>query len=137
MQRELRDLGARGEKLTYYELLGIGADADGGDIRRAYLLKSKRFHPDVWYGKELGGYGPVLARWFQRMAQAYEVLSDHDTRAQYDREHHALLSDTDRKAVEQRELSRAEEDRRGRARGGGGGGAHRGGARAGGGGGGG
>ena len=116
MQRELRDLEERGEKLTFYELLGITAAADGADIRRAYLVKSKRFHPDVWYGKELGGYGPVLGKWFQRMAQAYQVLSDDESRAQYDREHHAILSAADRAAVNQRELSRAEEERRSRER---------------------
>ena len=116
MQRELRDLEARGEKLTYYELLGVTAEADGADIRRAYLTRSKRFHPDVWYGKELGGYGPVLGKWFQRMAHAYQVLSDDELRAQYDREHHAILSSTDRAAVEKRELSRAEEERRAKER---------------------
>ena len=42
MQRELRDLEARGDRLTHYELLGITAAADAAAIRRAYLVKSKR-----------------------------------------------------------------------------------------------
>ena len=112
MQRELRDLESRGDRLTLYELLGIGADADGGAIRRAYLQKSKRFHPDVWYRKDLGEFAPILSKWFQRLAAAYQVLSDEEARAEYDREHVAVLSAKDRAAVERRQLSRAEEERR-------------------------
>lgn len=116
MQRELRDLEERGARLTYYELLGITADADGAEIRRAYLLKSKRFHPDAWYGKELGTYGPVLSKWFQRLSGAYQILSEEESRAAYDREHLGKLSEKERVAVEQRELGRVEEERRGRER---------------------
>src|SRR5260370_24042822 len=111
MQRELRSLEERGDRLTHYELLGIVADADGAAIRRAYLLTSKRYHPDSWYRKDLGEFAPLLSKWFQRLAAAYQALSDEESRAAYDREHKGDLSDTDRKAVEQRELSRAEEER--------------------------
>ena len=37
IQRDLRELEARGDRLTHYELLGVAVDADGGAIRRAYL----------------------------------------------------------------------------------------------------
>ena len=47
MQRELEELESKGDRLTHYELLSVAADADGGTIRRAYLEKSKRFHPDA------------------------------------------------------------------------------------------
>ena len=116
MQRELRALEARGGLLTYYELLGVVADADGSAIRRAYLEKSKRFHPDAWYRKELGEYGPLLNKWFQRLATAYHALSDEDTRADYDAEARGRLTASERKAVELRQLSRAEEERRQRER---------------------
>lgn len=112
MQRELRDLESRGDRLTHYELLGIPADADGGTIRRAYFEKSKRFHPDAWYRKDVGEYGPLLSKWFQKLAMAYQALSDEEARAEYDREHHALFSTTDRLAIDKRQLSRAEEERR-------------------------
>jgi len=116
MQRELSDLEARGDRLTHYELLGIGAEADGGAIRRAYLEKSKRFHPDAWYRKETAQFGPLLSKWFQRLAAAYQVLSDEESRQAYDSEHRADLSQADRAAVEKRELSRAEQERRERER---------------------
>jgi len=116
MQRELEQLEAKAERLTHYELLSVGADADGGAIRRAYLEKSKRFHPDAWYRKDVGPYGPMLSKWFKRLSQAYQILSDEESRAEYDRENRALLSITDRAALERRELSRAEEERRARER---------------------
>lgn len=114
MQRQLRDLEARGDRLTHYELLGVPADADGGAIRRAYLERSKRFHPDSWYRKDLGEFGPLLSKWFQRLAGAYQVLSEEESRNAYDREHRSKLSASDRAAVERRELSRADEERRAR-----------------------
>jgi curved DNA-binding protein CbpA len=114
MQRELLALEARGRGLSHYELLGVPADADGGAIRRAFLEKSKRFHPDAWYRKELGQFGPLLSKWFQKLAAAYQVVSDEESRAAYDSEHKGHLSATDRAAVERRELSRADAERRAR-----------------------
>ena len=114
LQRELRDLESRLTPLTHYELLGVPADADGGAIRRAYLEKSKRFHPDAWYRKALGEFGPLLSKWFQRLSAAYQVLSDEETRNAYDQEHRKDLSQSEREAVARRELSRAEQERRGR-----------------------
>lgn len=116
MQRELRELESRGARLTHYQLLGIGADADGGDVRRAFLEKSKRFHPDAWYRKETGPFAPLLSKWFQNLSAAYQVLSDEELRRAYDREHRSELSPEDRAAVERRELSRAEQERRERER---------------------
>ncbi len=116
MQNELQRLEAAGDRLTHYELLAVDADADGGSIRRAYLERSKRFHPDAWYRKELGPYGPLLSKWFQRLSAAYQVLSDEETRAVYDRDHRAEISQRHGQALERRELSRAEEERRARER---------------------
>src|SRR5579872_6417868 len=99
MQRELLALEARGSRLTHYELLGVPADADGGAIRRAYLEKSKRFHPDAWYRKELGEFGPLLSKWFQRLAAAYQVLSDEESRRAYDEDHRNDLSESDQRAL--------------------------------------
>ena len=114
MQRELQDLETGGDRLTHYQLLSVGADADGGTIRRAYLGKSKRFHPDAWYRKDLGPFAPLLSKWFQRLSAAYQVLSDEESRSAYDRDHRVQLSSLDRAAMERRDLTVAEEERRGR-----------------------
>jgi curved DNA-binding protein CbpA len=114
IQRELRDLESRRERLSHYELLGVPADADRGTIHRAYLTRSKRIHPDAWYGKELGAFGPLLSKWFQRLSTAYQILTDEESRLEYDRDHAAELSDSDRSALERRALSLAEKERRAR-----------------------
>jgi curved DNA-binding protein CbpA len=116
MQNELRDLESRGARVSHYELLGIPADADGGSIRRAYFERSKRLHPDAWYSKDLGEFRALLSKWFQKLAASYQVLSDEESRAEYDRDHKAQMSSTERAALERRELSQAEEQRRERER---------------------
>jgi curved DNA-binding protein CbpA len=112
IQGELRALESRESLMSHYELLGIPADADGGAIRRAYFEKSKRFHPDAWFGKDLGDYRPLLSKWFQKLAMAYQTLVEEESRAAYDQAHRSRLSASDQEAIARRELSRAEQDRR-------------------------
>lgn len=116
LQRELKELVAREGKTSHYELLGVPADADGGAIRRAYLEKSKRFHPDAWYRKNTGEYGPLLARAFQRLAAAYQILTDEEARLEYDREHGKSFSADDRVRLAKHEEQRADDERRARER---------------------
>ena len=112
LRKELTDFDKRSRGLSHYEVLGIAPDADGGSVRRAYLERSRRYHPDAWYGKNLGEYGPLLSKAFQRLSTSYQVLGDEDLRAQYDKQAAAKLNATDRAAVEKRKLSREEEERR-------------------------
>jgi molecular chaperone DnaJ len=63
----------------YYELLEIDRDADNGEIKRAYRVAARRWHPD-----NNPGDAEAEAR-FKEVANAYEVLSDPDKRAHYDR----------------------------------------------------
>ncbi len=114
IQKELRELETRTDSLSHYQLLGVTADADGAAIRRAYLDRSKRFHPDSWFRKSIGDFGPQLSRAFQRVSLAYQVLTDEELRLDYDREHLRTFTDQDRQAVERRSLSRADEERRAR-----------------------
>lgn len=65
--------------LDHYEILQISPNADAETIRRMYRLQAQRFHPD---NLESGDAGM-----FRRISQAYEVLSDPERRASYDREH--------------------------------------------------
>jgi len=71
-------------KRDYYEVLGIGRDADEGAIKKAYRQKAKELHPDRNPENR-----ERAAEDFKRVAEAYEVLSDSQKRAQYDRYGHA------------------------------------------------
>jgi molecular chaperone DnaJ len=62
----------------YYEMLGVSRDADKEEIKRAYRRLARKYHPDV--NKEDGA-----EERFKEINRAYEVLSEPETRARYDR----------------------------------------------------
>jgi molecular chaperone DnaJ len=66
-------------KRDYYEVLGVGRDADQQEIKKAFRKLARECHPDVNPGD-----ADCEAR-FKEAAEAYEVLSDADARAAYDR----------------------------------------------------
>ncbi|HEX8706659.1 MAG TPA: DnaJ domain-containing protein [Pyrinomonadaceae bacterium] len=84
-RKELDRLFARLDAAAdHYEILGVYASANAGEVKRAYHGLAKRFHPDRFRKEtEAGLYERVEAA-FARIAQAYEVLKDKQTRAAYD-----------------------------------------------------
>ena len=72
-------------KRDYYEVLGVSRTADGREIARAYRQIAIQHHPDSNPGDE------EAVRVFKEAAEAYEVLSDEQKRAKYDRYGHAAF----------------------------------------------
>ena len=68
----------------YYGVLGVAKDADAGEIRKKYRKLAKEMHPDRFVGSSEEEMKEVEQK-FQKVAQAYEILSDEDLRAKYDR----------------------------------------------------
>jgi molecular chaperone DnaJ len=66
-------------KRDYYEILGVSRDADQDAIKKAYRKMAMQFHPD----KNPGNH--EAEEKFKEAAGAYEILSDPQKRAQYDR----------------------------------------------------
>ena len=62
----------------YYEILGVSRDTDKEDLKSAYRRLARKYHPDV--NKE-----PGAEERFKEINRAYEVLSEPETRARYDR----------------------------------------------------
>src|SRR5579872_3926685 len=65
--------------VDYYEILQISPNADAETVHRIYRVQAQRFHPDNLDSGD--------AEKFKLVAQAYEVLSNPDRRAIYDRDH--------------------------------------------------
>jgi hypothetical protein len=66
-----------------FELLEVTIAADKKEIKRAYFRLSKEFHPDRYFGKNLGPYRDRLSKIFQSIKAAFELLSDDARRAAY------------------------------------------------------
>jgi molecular chaperone DnaJ len=67
-----------------YELLGVARDASDADIKKAFRQLARRLHPDV-------SDEPDAEERFREVSEAYEVLSNSETRQLYDRYGHAGL----------------------------------------------
>ncbi len=70
----------------YYEILGVQKNAEGDSIKKAYRKLALQFHPDRNPGNK------EAEEKFKEASEAYEVLSDSEKRATYDRFGHAGLN---------------------------------------------
>lgn len=68
---------------TLFDVLDLGPDAEKKTLKRAYFKISKDFHPDRFYGKNLGSYQARLATIFKAATDAFEILDDDARRAAY------------------------------------------------------
>jgi len=71
------------QKRDYYEVLGVSKNADEAEIKKAYRKLAIKFHPDK------NPDDPSAEDKFKEAAEAYEVLSNSEKKAQYDRFGHA------------------------------------------------
>ena len=71
------------EKRDYYEVLGVERNADADTIKKAYRKAAIKYHPDKNPGDK------EAEEKFKEAAEAYDVLSNEDKRARYDRFGHA------------------------------------------------
>ena len=74
------------EKRDYYEVLGVDRSATEEEIKKAYRKKAIQYHPDKNPGDK------DAEEKFKEAAEAYDVLSNPDKRARYDRYGHAGVS---------------------------------------------
>jgi molecular chaperone DnaJ len=66
-------------KRDFYEILGVSKSASADEIKKAYRKVAMQFHPDRNPGDK------QAEEKFKEAAEAYEILSDTDKKAKYDR----------------------------------------------------
>jgi molecular chaperone DnaJ len=72
-------------KRDYYEVLGVERNADADEIKKAYRKQALKFHPDR------NPNDKTAEEKFKELGEAYEVLNDAQSRANYDRFGHAAF----------------------------------------------
>src|ERR1700719_3774613 len=68
-----------------YQVLGVGRDASSQEVKKAFRQLARELHPDV------NAHDPDAEEKFKEAAEAYEILSDEERRATYDRYGHEGL----------------------------------------------
>ena len=63
---------------NYYQILGVGEQADESEIKKAFRKLAKKYHPDTNPGNQ------EVAEIFQEINEAYSVLGDAGKRQRYD-----------------------------------------------------
>ncbi len=75
-QREIEALEAKMGTTNHYEFLGVASGASVDEVRAAFHAMSKKFHPDRYFGKNLGSFRGRLDKVFKRLIEANQTLAD-------------------------------------------------------------
>ena len=82
-REEILALDGKVASANLFEFLGVPAGAAAEDVRAAFREASRKFHPDKYFGKNLGSYRAKLDRIFKRLVEANQTLTDPDKREAY------------------------------------------------------
>jgi tetratricopeptide (TPR) repeat protein len=86
-QEQLEEILAFKEKLStsnYYQILGLAKDASDEDIKKAYFLLARKFHPDRFPRTLSPQYRVLVEDVFDNITKAYRTLTSEDLRRSYD-----------------------------------------------------
>lgn len=84
MRREVMGMRLHIDQANFYQMLGVPPKSDRGTLRKAYFDLSRKYHPDSYFGKDLGRYRPMMELIFAKLSEAYETLSRKKRREMYD-----------------------------------------------------
>lgn len=82
-KKEVLDLEAKLGAANAFELLGLPLGADPAAAKAAFFELSRKFHPDRYFGKNLGSFKGRIERIFKRLSDAHQTLTNEDKRKAY------------------------------------------------------
>ncbi|MBL9038192.1 MAG: DnaJ domain-containing protein [Archangium sp.] len=82
-QLEILDLEVKASSNDYFHILGVPAGAPPDVVKEAFYALSRKFHPDRYFGKNLGSFKPKLDKLFRKLVEANQTLTDADKRKKY------------------------------------------------------
>lgn len=67
-------------QLNPFQIFGLDAEASDKEVKRAYQKLTLKYHPDRFYGKEIGGFKPLIEKIFKVVSDNYDLISDQMSR---------------------------------------------------------
>ncbi len=113
-KKEILDLERVMDGLNHFEVLGLRPGTEAAEVKKAFYEASRRYHPDRYFGKNLGSFRARIERIFRRLSEANQALTDSTKRDAYLKEHPELahsMTPSEPKAVPQEDPARAAERR--------------------------
>lgn len=80
---EIDALDAKASSSNLFDFLGVPAGASPEDVRAAFREASRKWHPDRYFGRNLGPYRVKLDRIFRKLVEANQTLTDQTKREAY------------------------------------------------------
>ncbi|NOK34066.1 tetratricopeptide repeat protein [Corallococcus exercitus] len=74
-KRDIIEMERSLDGMDHHAVLGVARGASPQEVKQAYYNASRRFHPDRYFGKNLGSFRARLERIFKRLTDAHNALS--------------------------------------------------------------
>jgi curved DNA-binding protein CbpA len=82
-KRQVLDLEKQLDQANHFELLGVPPGSEPAAVKAAFFELSRKYHPDRFFGKNLGSYKGRIERIFKRLSDAHQTLTNEDKRKAY------------------------------------------------------
>lgn len=92
---------------NHFQILGVAPGSDPAAVKAAFFELSRKFHPDRYFGKNLGSYKGRIERIFKRLSDAHQTLTNEDKRKAYLQQHPELAVAPPRAKLDTDKISEA------------------------------
>ena len=82
-KKEVLDLERMLDGANHFEVFGLRPGTSPEEVKKAFYEASRRYHPDRYFGKNLGSFRARMERIFKRLSEAHQILTDPKKRAEY------------------------------------------------------